>query len=300
MSASLAPIVLFVYNRPDHTRRTIEALVKNTGARESELFIYSDAPKNASAEASVMAVRTYLKAISGFKQVTITERERNWGLADSIVDGVSTIVNQYGKVVVLEDDIVTSPHFLTYMNQALALYEHDDRVMHVSGYFHPVDPKGLPDTFFYNQASCWGWGTWKRAWQTYNGDTSALYTQLRTKPIAHEYYVACLSQLRGNLRGSITTWAAKWQASILLHRGLCLHPAHSYVTNIGHDGSGIHSERNASFSVVPEELNQTPTLNKVPDFTEHQEAAQRADTFMRTLRPSLLKRVTKRILWYVK
>ncbi len=172
--------------------------------------------------------------------------------------------------------------------------------MHVSGYFHPVSAEGLPDTFFYNQASCWGWATWQRAWQTYSNDTRQLYRQLRKKPIAHEHYTLCLSQLRANLRGSITTWAAKWQASILLHDGLCLHPARSYVSNIGHDGSGVHSERNDSFSVVTEALNQNPTLTKLHNFTEHALATQRADTFLRTLRPPLVSRVVKRVLSYVK
>ena len=115
----LAPIVLFVYNRPDHTRQTVEALQKNELAIDSELFIYSDATKNENAEQKVNEVREYIKNINGFKKVTIVEREKNWGLANSIIDGVTKIVNEYGKIIVLEDDLVTSPYFLKFMNWAL-------------------------------------------------------------------------------------------------------------------------------------------------------------------------------------
>jgi GT2 family glycosyltransferase len=114
-----APIALFVYNRPWHTRQTVEALKKNELASESELFIYSDAPKNGKAKEKVKEVREYIKTIDGFKKVTIIERENNWGLADSIIDGVTKIVNEYGKIIVLEDDLVTSPYFLKFMNEAL-------------------------------------------------------------------------------------------------------------------------------------------------------------------------------------
>ena len=110
----LAPIVLFVYNRPWHTQQTIEALQKNELVLESELFIYSDAAKIDDVKQAVDEVRSYIKSINGFKKITIIEREENWGLANSIIDGVTTIVNQYSKIIVLEDDLVTSPFFLKF------------------------------------------------------------------------------------------------------------------------------------------------------------------------------------------
>ena len=112
------PIVLFVYNRPWHTQQTIEALQKNDLASESELFIYSDAAKTEQDSLKVNEVRNYVHAIGGFKKITIIEREENWGLADSIIDGVTSIVNQYGKIIVLEDDLETSPFFLRFMNES--------------------------------------------------------------------------------------------------------------------------------------------------------------------------------------
>ena len=107
---TVSPIVLFVCSRPEHTKQTLSALQKNDLASESELFIYSDAPKSEKAEKSVAEVRKLIKKIKGFKKVTVIEREKNWGLAASIIDGVTTLVNQYGKIIVLEDDLVTIPH----------------------------------------------------------------------------------------------------------------------------------------------------------------------------------------------
>jgi|SRR3989338_438598 len=287
---NLAPIVLFTYNRPDHTQKTIEALLANTLSSESELFIYSDAAKNVRAEASVQAVRSYLKTISGFKKIEIIEREKNWGLADSILDGVTTIVNKYGRIIVLEDDIVTSPHFLQFMNDALELYKDEEKVMHVSGYFFPVDPTGLPNTFFYNQTSCWGWGTWARAWQKMNTDVDYLLKQLEKINNKNHYFKSCLSQLRANKRGDIKTWAARWQANVLINGGFCLHPSISYVENIGHDGSGMNSTNNTVLSKNGIVGQEKITLTECT-ITENITAIKRANNFYISLIPKWQTRV---------
>ena len=145
---NLAPIVLFTYNRLDHTKQTVEALRANLYAKESVLYIYSDAPKTEAAGEAVQAVRDYLHTIDGFCEVYIILREENWGLARNIMDGVTEIVNQYGKIIVLEDDIVTSKYFLKYMNDALTLYKDFPQVMSVSGYMYPIEKENLPETFF--------------------------------------------------------------------------------------------------------------------------------------------------------
>ncbi len=128
---SLSPIVLFVYNRPWHTQKTIEALQKNELASESELFIYSDAAKNETAIHAVEKVRNYIKKTTGFKKITIIERDKNWGLANSIIDGVTTIVNQYEKIIVLEDDLLTSPYFLRFMNEALTFFKENSKLKNI-------------------------------------------------------------------------------------------------------------------------------------------------------------------------
>lgn len=145
---SPAPIILFVYNRPLHTQQTIEALQKNNLADQSDLIIYSDASKNDQASSQVQAVRNYIKTVNGFKSVKIIERDKNWGLAANIIDGVSAVVNQYGKIIVMEDDIVTSPAYLSFMNQALDFYQNENKAWHISGWNYPIDASGLGDAFF--------------------------------------------------------------------------------------------------------------------------------------------------------
>ena len=177
----LAPIVLFVYNRPDHTRQTVEALQKNELAIDSELFIYSDAAKNENAEQKVNEVREYIKSIDGFKKITIIEREKNWGLANSIIDGVTKIVNEYGKIIVLEDDLVTSPYFLKFMNGALEIYKDEEKVYSITGYSFSDDISLIDTTYFLSITSSWSWATWEHKWQYFKRDKQALQKYIDNK-----------------------------------------------------------------------------------------------------------------------
>ena len=147
LERGLAPVVLFVYNRLDHLRQTLEALLKNPEAPESIVYVFSDGPRGEHDAAQVNAVRSFIRSVAGFKEIHVIERPRNLGLADNIIDGVSTVLKQSDSVIVLEDDIETSPGFLRYMNDALDLYRNESRVMHVSGYMFPVKGR-LPSTFF--------------------------------------------------------------------------------------------------------------------------------------------------------
>ena len=238
-----AAITLFVYNRPWHTRQTVEALLKNDLAGQSDLTIFSDASKGSDTDLQVQEVRDYLKTISGFKSVRVVEREENWGLAESIIQGVTEVVNQYGKVIVLEDDIVTSPAFLQFMNQALNFYERQKEVWHISGWSSPIATEGLGDVFLWRAMNCWGWATWADRWQQFDKSPAALIKNWS----AEEKYRFDLdgsgvfwNQVEANASGKINTWAIFWYATIFQNNGLCLNPAASYVDNIGHDGSGVH------------------------------------------------------------
>ncbi|KKQ86164.1 MAG: Methyltransferase FkbM family [Candidatus Woesebacteria bacterium GW2011_GWB1_38_8] len=239
----LAPIVLFTYNRPRHLRRTIKSLQNNTLAEKSELFVFSDGPKDKNAEEDVVNVRNYLKTVKGFNKVVIVPRKFNCGLAKNITNGVNRIVNQYGRVIVVEDDLICAKGFLKYMNDSLELYKNNFRVMHISGYVVPVKVI-LPSIFFYRQASCWGWATWKRAWKYYTSDTKYLLKYILQKNLSSEFNLNnsydFLGQLKANLKGDLNTWAIKWYASVFINGGLCLHPGKSLVQNIGTDSSGTH------------------------------------------------------------
>ena len=155
-----APIALFVYNRPDHTRRTIKFLQKNQLAEDSRLFIFSDAAKTDSEDGNVTKVREIIRSVEGFKTVQVIERKTNFGLANSIIDGVSMLTEKYGKVIVFEDDLISSPYTLQYFNDALKHYEPEERVMHIGAYMYPLKTNDLPQTFFYRAASSWGWATY--------------------------------------------------------------------------------------------------------------------------------------------
>ncbi len=241
---SCAPIVLFVYNRPQHTRKTIEALRTNRLADQSELIVYSDGAKGEADIHQVTEVRRLVRSISGFKKVTVIESENNRGLAASIIRGVTDVVNQYGRVIVLEDDIVTSPYFLTFMNGALNRYQHESRVMHIAGWGYPIDANGLGDASFIRVMNCWGWATWADRWQYFDKSPQAL-VDLFTPEMIERFDVGVRSspfwgQVLANISGRLDTWAIFWYATIFLRDGLCLSPTVSYVRNIGHDGSGVN------------------------------------------------------------
>ena len=248
---SLAPIILFVYNRPWHTQQTIEALQKNELADQSDLIIYSDAPKNDQAWTSVQEVRDYIKTVDGFKSVKIIERDKNWGLAANIIDGVTEVVNQYGKIIVMEDDIVTSPFFLRYMNDALLAYESNQEVGCIHGYIYPI--KGLEGDFFIKGADCWGWATWSRAWQVFEADGVKLLSLVEnSEHVKDAFNLKCgyIKMLKDQIAGVNNSWAVRWYFSCLVRDMYCLYPAVSYVYNIGLDNSGTHCGSTSDFAVA--------------------------------------------------
>lgn len=291
----LAPIVLFVYNRPDHTRQTVEALQKNFLAKDSELFVFSDAPKNEAATSGVAEVRKYLYTISGFKKVSVIERVENWGLAKSIIQGVTEIVKKYGRVIVLEDDLVTSSHFLEFMNQGLEVYKDDAKAMEISGYCYPI--KGdLPETFFFKQMTCWGWATWARAWKYFNPDAKQLLGEIRSRNLLGEFNIDGVfnfsSQLDANIAGRIKTWAIKWYASAFLQGGLALYPAKSLVQNIGHDNTGVHSTQTHEFEIA--NLAAKVEIVRQP-VVENPGAVLAIKAFLRSIKPSLFQKIKNRL-----
>lgn len=239
-----APIALFVYNRPQHTMETVQALLKNPECALSNLYIFSDAAKNVDAQDAVNKVREYVRQISGFRVITVIEREENWGLANSIIDGVTQLCYQYGKVIVLEDDLETSPYFLKYMNDGLSVYEFETQVSSVSGYMYPIDLAEKNKTFLSKMPQSWGWATWSRAWGDFNVDGSALLTKLsQSKSLGsfnkngpHNY----VKMLQNQIKGKNNSWYIRWYASLFLKQKLTLMPCTSLIRNIGIDGSGTH------------------------------------------------------------
>lgn len=243
MTNTYAPILLFVYNRPEHVRRNIQALLKNELAAESELFIYSDAAKDETSQAAVKEVRTFIRSIQGFKKITIIERAENWGLARSIIDGVTTLINRYGRVIVLEDDLVVAPHFLQFMNDALETYRDEERVGHIQACDFTHDPS-LPDTFLIKWTGSWGWGTWDRAWKHFNADGKVLLAELESRKLTYTFdfngKYGYTRMLRRQIKGKNNSWAIRWNALLFLKDILSLNVGKSLVQNEGFDGSGTN------------------------------------------------------------
>ena len=239
-----APLALFVYNRPEHTRRTVEALAANTLAGETPLHVFSDAPRDAAASQAVAEVRAYIRTIAGFKSITIIERDTNFGLARSIIDGVTSLCNAFGRVIVLEDDLVTSPHFLLYMNDGLVWYEHEERVMQIAGYMFPVSLKLDEDALFLPFTSSWGWATWERAWRHFDASGSGHRRLVEDQSLRRAFDLngkyGYSKMLESQLRGETDSWAIRWYLSVFLMNGLTMYPKKTLVKNCGFDGSGVN------------------------------------------------------------
>lgn len=239
-----APIALFTYNRADKTKRAVESLLQNKEAKYSDLFVFSDGPKTSEKKAGVEENRKYIHTISGFNSVHIIEREKNWGLANSLIAGITEVINKYGKVIVVEDDLILSPYFLKFMNDGLEKYKDDDRVSSISGFIPPVKEK-LPNTFFLRYFECWGWATWDRAWKLLNTDTKYLLRKIRMKTYDFNLDGSC--GLYGILYcqkvGTVDSWYIRLYASFYLTGKLTLFPNHSLVSNGGMDGSGTHCRK---------------------------------------------------------
>lgn len=290
-----APIALFVYARPDHARRTIASLQRNGLARESDLVVYSDGARGESDAARVDMIRREARRIEGFKSLTLIERSENYGLARNITEGVTEIARAYGRVIVLEDDLETSPCFLSFMNEALNRYAGEHRIWHVSAWNYPIEPDGLEEVFFSRLMNCWGWATWSERWESYCKDPDRLVSKWSKADIfkfnlegAEDFW----TQVEDNWRGSLDTWAVFWYATIFESNGLCINPSRSFVRNIGLDGSGENTGTRDVYAA--------PLADRLPptwpsEIVENPEAIDRIRKFLIESRPSSIRRLLVKI-----
>jgi O-antigen/teichoic acid export membrane protein len=246
--SELAPVVLFVYNRPAHTRRTVESLLENYLAAESDLFVFCDGAKNQSDRAAMEEVRRYVHGIEGFRSVQIIERDRNVGLAKSVISGVSEMFRKYERQIVLEDDLLTAPDFLTFMNDLLGQYERETKIFSVSAFNFAVRvPESYGyDSFCSHRSSSWGWGTWKNRWERVDWDVSD-YAEFRASKVQQKLLNrggADLTYMLGlQMAGAIDSWAIRWAYAHYKHESVAMLSTVSKVYNIGLDGSGVHCRR---------------------------------------------------------
>lgn len=291
----LAPVAVFVYNRPAHTRKVLAALQQNDLASKSDLFIFADGLKVPAHASGVKEVREIISSVAGFRSVHVVERESNYGCARSITSGISSLLETHSRIIVVEDDVVVAPYFLKYINEALALYQDQEEVCCVHGYMYPVQAS-LPETFFVKGADIWGWGTWKRAWALYEYDAAKLLRQLKEQKLTREFdFDGCFGftrMLEDQARGKLDTWDVQWYASAFLNGKLTLYPSVSLVKNIGFDSSGTHCDETEVFSV---RVSQVPVKLERIQVVENAEAREAIGNFHRSTHTTLLQKGVRKV-----
>jgi glycosyltransferase involved in cell wall biosynthesis len=254
----LAPIIIFAFNRPNALKNTISSLLQNEEAQESELFIFVDGARNSKEEESVKveAVQTYAKSITGFKKVTYTFSQENKGLGKSIIEGVTKIINQYGKAIVLEDDLFFANNFLSFMNQGLKLYEKEKKVFSICGYTNKIKvPKDyLFDAYFCTRSSSWGWATWADRWNSVDWELKNWDNYSKMKHAFNKWGGSdCFRMLRSVKEGWGDSWAIRFGFSQFLQDKLSLFPIISKVKNDGFDGNGTNCKKWSRFRYIFDE-----------------------------------------------
>jgi hypothetical protein len=251
-----APIILFAYNRPRYLAEVLTALAGNPLARNSDLTVISDGPRSPADVADVGAVRTLAERARGFRTVLLIRRPVNYGLFRSVTEGLNDVSQKHTRFIILEDDLVVSKDFLSYMNDGLDRFAENARVGSIHGYVYPVD--GLPDYFFLKGADCWGWATWSDRWALLSTSPRRLLRQLASERRLEEFDETggnrYLNMLVTRALGRNQSWAILWHASLFMQNRLTLYPGQSFVKNIGHEGSGTHGESTSSYHVAPRDV----------------------------------------------
>lgn len=238
-----APIALFLYNRLEHTRKTVNALLACKESIKTDLFIFCDGPKTAATDTdieNISAVRDFAKKVKGFKSIKIVEYSSNIGLSNSIVRGINEVLNSYENIIVIEDDIIVSSDFLTYMNEAFHKYGQDNRVAGITGYSFPIHES---DMYFTRTGSCWGWGTFKRVWFKFMEQRNSLSVshipenELKLFNVYEQLYTNMFECARN---GIIQSWAVEFYLYYFIQKQYFLMPGINLINNVGFDGSGRH------------------------------------------------------------
>lgn len=311
-----APVIIFAYNRVGTLKRTIASLIENELAADTDLYIYSDGARDECDLDLVNEVRSYLKTIVGFNKVYVVNRDKNFGLAKNIVDAVSELLTRFPSVIVLEDDIVTAPYFLKFMNDALDVYSNDNQVCQVSGYSYLESiakdlDLDLDDIYFIRGADCLAWGTWRRSWLNYSSDSGALANEIRKKKLVRDFNrdnsYNYFKMLRMTAGGRVASWAVNWYAVNFLAGRYILYPLRSLALHIGNDDMATNYQYVGSSDPYHVPLYNLPvTVTKIP-VTEKVNTTKVFNAFLVKTRGSFFERLSawssakiKSLLWNFK
>lgn len=247
---TLAPIIIFAFNRPESLKTAVRALLQNPEAKDSDLFVFVDGPRNDAEKAKTDATADYARNIKGFKSISVTESSQNKGLGDSIIAGVSQIINRYGTAIIIEDDLIVQPNFLRFINLGLDKYKDEKEVFSICGYTNKIKlPKGYThDAYFCTRSSSWGWATWKDRWDSIDWKLEPWdkYTELK-KEFNRWGGSDCFGMLEGWKQGLNRSWAIRFCFNQFLQNKLSLFPVKSLVINDGFDGAGTNCKKWSRF-----------------------------------------------------
>lgn len=290
-----APIAFFCYKRLWHTQQTIESLLRNSLSSESDLIVFCDGARGPGDVKDVESVRAYVKTIKGFRSLRIIEREQNMGLSRSIISGVTSVSEEFGKVIVVEDDLSVSPGFLTFLNDALDRYQNDSRVISISAYVYPISDLPEP-TFFLRGADCWGWATWADKWALFEPDGERLLNEILRSGRRKEFDIGgsfpFFKMLEDQVAGRVDSWAIRFNATAFVRDKLTLYPYRTLVRNIGLDGSGEHCDSDVfGFTELAQNI-EVPS--QIPEHSAR--AAKAFEKYFESIRSGGLRGVFNRIL----
>lgn len=249
---NLSPIVLFAYNRPWHVEQTLVALMNNELADQSTLYIYCDGPKPEATEKQkkqIDEVRRIIRTNQWCKTIYIIESDINKGLGTSIIDGVSEVINKYGKVIVLEDDLVTSPLFLDYMNKALNYYEQRKSVFSISALSRPNPYNFYPKDYDYDVYVSLahhptGWGTWSDRWMNVDWEAKhfvELQSNINIRNAFSRGGDDWFKELEAQQKQELNVWSVRFALAHFVNHAVSICPIVSYVNHIGWDDSGTNA-----------------------------------------------------------
>ncbi len=289
-----APIALFTYNRLAHTKNTIEHLLKNDLAKVSDLYVFSDGAKTKEDEIKVSQIREYLNQIEGFKSITKVFQPSNKGLANSIIEGVSEILKKHETIIVLEDDLVTSKYFLSYMNNALHFYN-PKTTWSISGYTHNMKkPEGYKyDTYLAYRSCSWGWATWKQNWEKTDWEVKDFNSFITNHDLQNKFNQGgndVTVMLLKQQQGKINSWAIRFNYASFKNNLPTVYPCISLINNRGIDGTGTHMRKSKKYDSFFKDSNKIDTF--CPEDIIHPDIQRKFKSFYNT---SIQRKI---INWY--
>lgn len=294
-----APIALFAFNRLDALKRTVDSLLTNAEARDSDLYVFVDGPRrDKEGEVDkVNSVREYVKSIKGFKSLSLRFSEQNKGLGPSIIAGVSDVIKKHETIIVVEDDLYCAPNFLSFMNQGLQRYKTEPRVFSVCGYSNKIKvPKEyISDVYFCVRSSSWGWGTWLDRWNSVDWELAEWDICEKNAKAFNKWGGSdCFGMLKGWKEGRNKSWAIRFCYAQFVQDKLSVFPIRSKVANEGFDGSGTNCKGWSRFK--PEYDNSRKTCFVWPNEIDLNKQLLKSTLLYHTIRVRLFNRIMNTII----